>query len=63
MENRDFAVEVVRLRNGEIKELIVQQPEFLAFRDVWLQLEDRSSFVGEAGLSGKIIYRYVQENK
>ena len=49
MENRDFASEITRLRNGEIQELIVQQPEFLAFRDVWLQLEDRSSFVGEAG--------------
>jgi len=63
MENRDFASEITRLRNGEIQELIVQQPEFLAFRDVWLQLEDRSSFVGESGLNGKIIYRYVQENK
>ncbi|WP_430612206.1 hypothetical protein [Enterococcus sp. DIV0876] len=63
MENIDFSTSIDQLRNGEINELLVSQPQFLAFRDVWLQLDDRVKFVGEAGLNGNIIYRYQPENK
>ncbi len=63
MENIDFNTSINQLRSGEIKELLVTQPQFLAFRDVWLQCEDRVKFVGEAGLNGNIIYRYQPENK
>jgi hypothetical protein len=30
---------------------------------VWINREDRTSFVGEAGLNGKIIYRYEMDAK
>ncbi|EEV32140.1 predicted protein [Enterococcus gallinarum EG2] len=56
-ENR-FVEQIEQLRSGEIDELLVEQSEFLLFREAWLKLEDRMKFVGEAGLNGKIIYRY-----
>ncbi|OTN76186.1 hypothetical protein A5886_001263 [Enterococcus sp. 8G7_MSG3316] len=63
MDNIDFNTSINQLRSGEIKELLVTQTQFLVFRDVWLQLDDRVNFVGEAGLNGTIIYRYQSENK
>lgn len=50
------------LRDGTLDELLVEQADFLTFREAWLKCEDRTAFVGEAGLNGKIIYRY-QKNQ
>lgn len=51
-----------QLKSGEVNELIVDQADFMTFREVWKTHEDRTKFVGEAGLKGKIIYRYLEEN-
>jgi hypothetical protein len=51
------------LQNGEIEEIIIERDDFFVFREVWINREDRTSFVGEAGLNGKIIYRYEMDAK
>lgn len=33
------------------------------FRDAWISLPDRAEIVGEAGLNGRIIYRYQKEEE
>lgn len=58
MTENKFEQLLDQLEQGEIDELVVEKTEFLDFREVWLLRENRTSIVGEAGLNGKIIYRY-----
>ena len=58
MAENPFVEKIASLKAGEISELIVEQNEFFQFRDAWISLPDRAEIVGEAGLNGRIIYRY-----
>lgn len=60
MSENSFEEKIKELRNGSIDEIIVESNEFLAFREVWKELSDRVNIVGEAGLNGRIIYRYLK---
>ena len=60
MSEESFEKKIENLRNGSIDEVIVETTDFLAFRDVWKELSDRVNIVGEAGLNGRIIYRYIK---
>ncbi|MGX7195372.1 hypothetical protein [Enterococcus olivae] len=62
MENQytDF---LEKLKLGEIQEIVVERDDFFVFREAWLARSDRTEFVGEAGLNGKIIYRYLEKKK
>lgn len=55
--------ELQRLRSGEIVEITVKREDFIPFRNAWVTLDDREAYVGEAGLNGTVIYRYVKLNK
>ena len=59
MEN-PFVKLLEQLSQGEIEEFVVTRDEFITFREAWLLRDDRTSFVGEAGLEGRIIYRYAK---
>ncbi|MBM7708296.1 hypothetical protein [Enterococcus lemanii] len=63
MSERNFIEELQQLRDGEITEIIVKRDEFISFREVWLTLENREAYVGEAELEGTVVYRYVNLNK
>ena len=56
MAENPFVEKIASLKAGEISELIVEQNEFFQFRD-------RAEIVGEAGLNGRIIYRYQKEEE
>lgn len=60
---RDFKDEIDNLVAGNISEITVEQDEFLAFREAWLKHPEKSSIMGEAGLNGRIIYRFQKEVK
>ena len=63
MENNPYIDLLDKLKKGEIEEIVVEKETFFTFREVWIDREDRTSFVGEAGLNGKIIYRYEADSK
>lgn len=58
MNEKPFDKMLDDLRSGLIAEIIVEANEFSLFREHWKKLPDRMSFVGEAGLNGRITYRY-----
>ncbi|GAA3024026.1 hypothetical protein [Tetragenococcus solitarius] len=58
MTQEEFAKKLQELKDGNIAEVIVEQADFMEFRKAWLSFSDRSSFVGKAGLSGTIHYKY-----
>lgn len=51
------------LKTGELEEIIVKREDFMTFREAWMQTENRVEIVGEAGLNGQIIYRFVKLTK
>ena len=59
MEN-PYEEKIEQLVTGEITELIVEKEDFLLFREVWLTHPEKNNIIGEAGLSGKVIYRKSQ---
>lgn len=63
VDDNQFYNEIQKLVDGVISEIIVEKEMFLTFRNAWLASEHRQSIVGEAGLSGKVIYRLVKLNK
>ena len=63
VDDNQFYSEIQKLVEGAIDEIIVEKEMFLTFRDAWLASEHRHLIVGEAGLSGKVIYRLVNVNK
>ncbi|MGK0551263.1 hypothetical protein ACSFB8_03385 [Enterococcus faecalis] len=62
MYENPFISKIEELKQGAIEELVVEVADFFLFREAWLQLPDRMDIKGEAGLNGKIIYRYVKKD-
>ncbi|WP_125766844.1 hypothetical protein [Lapidilactobacillus wuchangensis] len=46
------------LINGKINELSVPPADFMAFRDIWQDLPQRTEIVGNAQRNGTIIYHF-----
>lgn len=63
MEENHYIGKIQALKEGEIEQIVVQREDFIQFRNAWLQAENRGEIVGEAGLNGQIIYRFVKLNK
>ena len=59
MFENPFEEKIQQLKDGTISEIVVEKNEFNQFREVWKDLPDRTKIVGEAGLNGKIIYRFT----
>lgn len=58
MTQEEYVEMIQQLKDGEINEITIEQPDFMTFRKAWLSFEDRASIVGEAELNGEIIYKY-----
>lgn len=60
MIDNPYTEKIEQLRQGTLAEIVVEREELLIFREAWRVQEDKRQIVGEAGLNGRIIYRYVQ---
>lgn len=60
MVDNPYIEKLTELKEGKVAEIIVDQKDFPAFREAWKVLPDRMDIVGEAGLNGRIIYRYIK---
>ncbi|WP_321386577.1 hypothetical protein [uncultured Enterococcus sp.] len=60
MSENLFDEKIQQLREKAISEIVIEQSEFSVFREAWKKQEDRTKIVGEAGLNGKIIYRFAE---
>ena len=47
------------LKNGEMKEIVIEKHDFLAFREVLIQREDFKHFSGNAKQGGQVVYTYL----
>ena len=63
MEINHYIEAINLLKTGELEEIIVKREDFMTFREAWIQTENRVEIVGEAGLNGQIIYRFVKLTK
>ncbi len=62
MAENPFVEKIASLKAGEISELIVEH-RFSNFVMLGFLCADRAEIVGEAGLNGRIIYRYQKEEE
>lgn len=60
MIENPYTEKIEQLRQGTLAEIVVEREELLIFREAWRVQEDKRQIVGEAGLNGRIIYRYVK---
>lgn len=47
------------LKNGEMKEIVIEKNDFIAFREVLIQREDFKHFSGNAKQGGQVVYTYL----
>lgn len=57
----DYKNKLDELKNGTIKEIIVDKNEFYALREALVEREDFKHFKGIAQQGGKIVYIYLEE--
>lgn len=50
-----------KLKNGELKEYLVEKSDFVVFRQVLVKREDFKHFRGIAQRGGDIIYEYLEK--
>lgn len=48
------------LRNGDIKDIIIEKNGFIDFREVLVQREDFKHFSGNAKQGGQVVYTFLQ---
>lgn len=63
VNEKHYSEEIQKLVDGVIDEIIIEKENFLTFRNAWLINENKNLIVGEAGLSGQVVYRLVNVNK
>lgn len=47
------------LQNGDIKDLLIEKDEFIAFREVLVLRDDFKHFSGNAKQGGQVVYTYL----
>ena len=47
------------LQNGDIKNIVIEKGEFIAFREVLVLREDFKHFSGNAKQGGQVVYTYL----
>lgn len=58
MTKEEIQQKLSALTNREVEELFIKKEDFMIFLEVWNQHPEKNNFIGEAGLSGNVIYRY-----
>jgi len=54
-----YAEKLNLLQNGDIKEILIEKDEFIAFREVLVLREDFKHFSGNAKQGGQVVYTYL----
>lgn len=58
MDNETLKAYIQQLRSGQIKEILIEKEEFMDFRALLMEQEDKENFIGRAQKGGKVIYSY-----
>ncbi|MFB1081303.1 hypothetical protein [Jeotgalibacillus sp. JSM ZJ347] len=61
MTAEEANIQLEQLKNGELKEVIVEKEDFDLFRGVLTGREDFKHFRGIAGHYGRTVYQYLEE--
>ncbi|GAF66780.1 hypothetical protein BTS2_3684 [Bacillus sp. TS-2] len=58
MEKEEIVNKLQAIRNKEVPSILVQKEQFLMFREILMEQEDKQSFRGNAQHKGNIEYTY-----
>lgn len=59
----DYTQLMEALRTGERQEFSVAPEDFMAFQTAYMNYEYRKRIIGMAGLGGRVIYHFDQDDK
>jgi hypothetical protein len=51
------------LIKGDIDTMAIEKKDFMTFREIWINHEEKESIIGEALHNGNVIYRYRSNGK
>ena len=60
MTDNIYESKIKELIDGNLAELVIEQPEFMEFREVWRLHPRRKEIIGAAGLNGRITYKFIE---
>lgn len=61
--NKETALQILEdLRTGKIQEQLIKKADFMTFREVLVEQEDKADFVGIAQKGGQVIYKYRKQS-
>jgi hypothetical protein len=60
LTNEEILKVIDQLRNGEVKELFIDNNDFLNFRSLLVIQDDFKNFHGTAQRGGNVLYRYIE---
>ena len=58
MTKEELQNQLKELIQGTIDSLMIEKKDFMTFREIWINHEEKESIIGEALHNGNIIYRY-----
>lgn len=58
MTKEELQYQLKQLIQGNIDAVTIEKNDFMTFREIWINHEEKESIIGEALHNGNIIYRY-----
>ncbi len=58
MTKEELQDQLKQLIQGNIDAVTIEKNDFMTFREIWINHEEKESIIGEALHNGNIIYRY-----
>lgn len=63
MTREELQNQLKQLIKGDIDTMAIEKKDFMTFREIWINHEEKESIIGEALHNGDVIYRYRSNRK
>lgn len=63
MTREELQNQLKQLIQGDVDSVTIEKKDFMIFREIWNNHEEKESIIGEALHQGNVIYRYRSKGK
>ncbi|WP_035053685.1 hypothetical protein [Carnobacterium pleistocenium] len=63
MSREELQIQLKQLLQGDTNAITIEKKDFMIFREIWINHEEKESIIGEALHNGNVIYRYSSNLK
>lgn len=58
MTNESLELQLEKLIEGELTEMVIAKENFMQFREIWMNHIQKDHIIGEAKHNGEVVYRF-----